>query len=194
MVKPRVTDNTKIADAIAADAALLERLVALHPTFKRLRNPLVRRPMGRLVTLGDAARITGVALGELLAVAGAPPPEGGEEPAPDDATARPAWLEALDLEGAERLDVRPLLATGEEPLGLVLKRAAEIPPGGVLVIEVPFDPAPLRRVLEGKGFSADAERLAKEHWRVVFRRDREAAPPAAAPGKIELEATAVIPQ
>ncbi len=140
MVKPRVTDNTKIADAIAAEPALLERLVALHPTFKRLRNPLVRRPMGRLVTLGDAVRITGVALGELLAVAGAPAPEGGERTPPglDDETARPGWLDALDLEGAER--------------------------------------------------------LAEDHWRVVFRRDREAAPPAAAPGKIELEATAVIPQ
>ncbi len=178
MIKPRVSAETKIADAIAADPALLERLVALHPTFKRLRNPLVRRTMGRLVTLGDAARITGVALGEVLAVAGAEPP------ASDDATAppaRPAWLDALDLEGAERLDVRPLLATGEEPLGLVLKRAAGIAPGGVLVIEAPFDPAPLRRVLSGKGFAAHAERLAEDHWRVVFRRDREAAP-AAQPG------------
>ncbi len=183
MVEPKITAETKIADAIAADPALLERLVALHPTFKRLRNPLVRRTMGRLVTLGDAARITGVALGELLAVAGAHPPEGGERtpPAPDDESARPAWLEALDLAGAERLDVRPLLATGEEPLGLVLKRAAGIAPGGVVVIEAPFDPAPLRRVLGNKGFSGHAERLAEEHWRVVFRRDREAAP-AAQPG------------
>lgn len=181
MVIPRVTANTKIADAIAAEPALLERLVALHPTFKRLRNPLVRRTMGRLVTLGDAARITGVALGELLAVAGAEPPDAGKRTPPAAETARPAWLDALDLEGAERLDVRPLLATGEEPLGLVLKRAAGIAPGGLLVIEAPFDPAPLRRVLEGKGFSAHAERLAVEHWRVVFRRDREAAP-AAAPG------------
>ncbi len=175
MVKPSVSAETKIADAIAADAALLERLVALHPTFKRLRNPLVRRTMGRLVTLGDAARITGVALGELLAVAGAEPP------APDAETTPPGWLDALDLEGAARLDVRLLLATGEEPLGPILKRAAGIAPGGVLVIEAPFDPAPLRRVLGGKGFSAHAERLAEEHWRVVFRRDSEAAP-AAEPG------------
>jgi len=181
MARPGVTAETKIADAIAADPALLERLVALHPTFKRLRNPLIRGTMGRLTTLGEAARVAGVPLGELLAVAGAPPPGSVEQAPPADDNARPAWLETLDLEGAERLDVRPALAQGEEPLGLILKRAAGIAPGGVLVIEAPFDPAPLRRVLGRKGFSAHAERLAEDHWRVAFRRDREAAP-AAAPG------------
>jgi hypothetical protein len=181
MVKPNVTADTKIADAIAADPSLVERLAALHPTFKRLKNPLIRRTMGRLTTLGDAARVAGVPLGELLAVAGAHRPEAGDRPPPAAETARPAWLDGLDLEGAERLDVRPLLATGEEPLGPILKRAAGIAPGGVLVIEAPFDPAPLRRVLGNKGFSAHAERLAEDHWRVVFRRDREAVP-AAEPG------------
>lgn len=78
----------------------------------------------------------------------------------------PEWL-ALTLE-AQPLDVRPLLAAGEDPLRVILEAADAIDFGGVLVIDAPFNPSPLRRILAVRGFSSYGRRLAQGHWRVFF--------------------------
>ncbi|HIJ62058.1 MAG TPA: DUF2249 domain-containing protein [Rhodospirillaceae bacterium] len=69
------------------------------------------------------------------------------------------------------IDVRPLLAQGTDPLQTVLERTASLAAGGVLVLDAPFDPLPLRRLLAGKGFSSEARRLGDGHWQVTCRRD-----------------------
>ena len=81
----------------------------------------------------------------------------------------PEWL-ALALE-APPLDVRPLLATGEDPLMALLSAADSVEFGGVLVVDAPFNPSPLRRVLAARGFSSYGRRLSQGHWRVFFRLD-----------------------
>jgi uncharacterized protein (DUF2249 family) len=86
-----------------------------------------------------------------------------------DQAGPPAWLaQALD---AEPLDVRCLLAVGEDPFQVVMRAAAPLQSGDVLVIDAPFNPSPLRRVLAGRGFSSYARKLAEGHWRVFFHLD-----------------------
>lgn len=51
------------------------------------------------------------------------------------------------------LDVRPVLAMGEEPFGAILAAADVVPEGGVLELTAPFEPMPLYRVLSGRGFA-----------------------------------------
>ena len=68
-------------------------------------------------------------------------------------------------------DVRPILAGGEDPLSVLMERAASVGTGGVLVIDAPFNPAPLRRALGKQGFSSYARLLDEGHWRIFFRRD-----------------------
>ncbi|WP_254430910.1 DUF2249 domain-containing protein [Magnetospirillum sp. LM-5] len=81
----------------------------------------------------------------------------------------PGWLaQALD---APILDVRPSLADGEDPLGLILDAAERVEFGGFLVIDAPFNPSPLRRVLAARGFSSYGRRLTSAHWRVFFHMD-----------------------
>lgn len=97
---------------------------------------------------------------------------------------RPACVGAADTAAATHLDVRDMIAGGEEPFDLIMRTAREIPAGGVLVIEAPFDPAPLRRVLGKQGFTDHAEEIGPDHWRVWFRRGErrpEEAAPAAPP-------------
>ena len=81
----------------------------------------------------------------------------------------PAWLaQALD---AAVLDVRPSLVAGEDPLGLLLTAADAVGFGGFLVVDAPFNPSPLRRVLAARGFSSYGRRLGPAHWRVFFHMD-----------------------
>jgi uncharacterized protein (DUF2249 family) len=79
-----------------------------------------------------------------------------------------------------QLDVRPLLASGEEPFRVIMKAVEQVPPGGVLVLDAPFDPAPLRRLLGSRGFTLEMEELAEDHFRIRFTRPGAPEPAAVA--------------
>lgn len=62
--------------------------------------------------------------------------------------------------------------------------ASPLPVGAGLIIEAPFHPVPLRRVLGEQGFETFAEQLAAGHWRVWCLRLRQQVA-ASAPTPIE---------
>lgn len=66
------------------------------------------------------------------------------------------------------LDVRPMLAAGEEPFDAILGAARAVPTGGVLEIVAPFEPAPLYAVLGGMGFAHRTEPLEGGAFAVRF--------------------------
>jgi len=81
----------------------------------------------------------------------------------------PDWLaEALE---AEPFDVRPILADGEDPFSRLTERADAVEVGGTMVVDAPFNPIPLRRMLASRGFSSYGRRLSAAHWRIYFRHD-----------------------
>ncbi|MDO8605414.1 MAG: DUF2249 domain-containing protein [Phaeospirillum sp.] len=81
----------------------------------------------------------------------------------------PEWLaSALDC---QPVDVRGLLAEGTDPFSAIMEAAAGVEFGGFLVIDAPFNPSPLRRVLAGRGFSSYGRKLSEGHWRVFFHQD-----------------------
>ncbi|MGE5504785.1 MAG: DUF2249 domain-containing protein [Actinomycetota bacterium] len=85
----------------------------------------------------------------------------------------PEWLAlAMDVPA---FDVRPALAQGGDPFSAIMERAEGVGFGGVFVVDAPFNPSPLRRILAGCGFSSFGRKLAEGHWRVYFHRDGGAA-------------------
>lgn len=86
-----------------------------------------------------------------------------------DSSMPPSWL---SLAGdCQRIDVRPMLANGDDPLMVLLSASSEIPDGGMMVVEAPINPWPLRSLLAGQGFSSYGQCLGPSHWRVTFHRD-----------------------
>jgi hypothetical protein len=92
--------------------------------------------------------------------------------------ATPAAPEERASESEVHVDARPLLAQGREPFSVLMAAAERVAPGGLLVVDAPFDPLPLKRLLGGKGFSHVTEEVAPDHFRIRFSR---AAAPAPAP-------------
>jgi len=83
----------------------------------------------------------------------------------------PSLPETISADAPVALDVRPLLVQGIDPFDTVIAAAARIDPGGVLSIDAPFNPVPLRRALAARGFSSRARKLEEGRWRVVFLHD-----------------------
>lgn len=177
----RFSGRTRVVDVLAADPDAIDRLVSLHPLFQRLRDVEIRRSIGDLVTLAEAAEIVGVPLSDVLLAANARSPAacwGAYRDAPEEE--RPQWMDRFDGQAVRCIDVHPLIGQGREPFSHVLTCAAAISDGSGFVLQVPFNPLPLREVLGRKGFVSFAEREAADRWRIFFLRKPGEREPAAA--------------
>ena len=158
---------------------LLDVLVAYTPTFEKLRNPLLRRTIGRMATLAQAARMGNVDLGDLLHTLRAAANE-DVLVAPGDASAMealsaarpepPRWLDEAKI--SVRLDVRPLQARGESPLPAIMSAARDVAQGEILYLRNTFEPLPLYEALGKKGFQAWARSVEGQvdDWQIYFYR------------------------
>lgn len=63
---PEITPETRLAALLEALPELEETLYALSPTYKKLKNPVLRKTVGRVATLRQVARVGDVPLGRLI--------------------------------------------------------------------------------------------------------------------------------
>lgn len=166
-----ITPETRVGELLEAYPFLEAKLVELSPAFRKLRNPVLKRTVARVTTLRHAAKVGGVGLGrminELRAAAGIE--ASFDEGAPSGENRQPpAWFPTRRVEG--RLDVRPLLESGEHPLGKVLAELARLAPGAVCEVTAPFVPAPLIDVARQRGLEAWWEEAGPEVVKVYFYR------------------------
>jgi uncharacterized protein (DUF2249 family) len=166
--------STKLNTVLERYPDLVDVLVELSPAFRQLRNPILRRVQARLVTVAHAARIAGLEPTALVltlnAAAGiaAPTDRAAAEPSPSAAAI--SWPE--DAPVAVELDVRPMLARGEEPFGTIVREAARTPVGQIFRLRAPFEPFPLYDALAKQGFGAASRQLGPNDWEVSFLRER----------------------
>ncbi|MBI3886500.1 MAG: DUF2249 domain-containing protein [Opitutae bacterium] len=67
-------------------------------------------------------------------------------------------------------DVRPLLASGVEPLPEIRKRVDALEAGHGLTLIAPFMPAPLIELLKSEGFESTMEHRHDGSWSINFWR------------------------
>lgn len=80
------------------------------------------------------------------------------------------------------LDVRPILAAGGQPMQAILAAVGQLVPGQALRLIAPFRPEPLFKMLEKKGFAAEATDQPNGDCEVLFRpRPTEEVPAEPAP-------------
>lgn len=72
------------------------------------------------------------------------------------------------------LDVRPILARGEEPLGPIMAAADALAEGQTLRLLAPFRPVPLFRVMARRGYVHRESRLDGSDWQIDFSRPPQA--------------------
>ena len=81
------------------------------------------------------------------------------------------------------LDVRPMLASGEEPFSAIMQAADALGPDQTLRLIAPFRPVPLIGVMRQRGFSFAERPLGGQVWQVDF-----SPPPGALSAGSSLEA------
>jgi uncharacterized protein (DUF2249 family) len=69
------------------------------------------------------------------------------------------------------LDVRPILARGEEPFDTIMATVSQLEPGEPLELFTPFEPVPLFSVLGAQGFHHEAYPIGNGDYRVLFQKE-----------------------
>ena len=73
------------------------------------------------------------------------------------------------------LDVRPMIARGEEPFSKIMALVAGTAPGEGFTIVSPFIPAPLIEKLQSEGYTARPEHRSDGGWQTQFHRPKNPA-------------------
>jgi len=169
--RPAITPDLKIGQLLEAYPELEDELIAVAPTFEKLRNPVLRRTVAKITTLQQAAAVGGVSLGELIGrlrrAAGLDEPwQDGDAAA--EAGNKPAWVDGVEVVSTR--DARPEIERGEHPLPMVMAAVRDLQPGQAYVLITPFVPAPMIDKITEMGFLTWTEQAGPEEFRTVFAR------------------------
>ncbi|HEV2483018.1 MAG TPA: DUF2249 domain-containing protein [Puia sp.] len=175
-----INANTKIATILRQNPAAMEAIIALSPKFSRLRNPILRRLMAGRTTIAMASRIGGCTVDDFftsLAKLGFVVDRENKEEDPGVADHRPPGPPLLQHLGPDQvleLDVRPLIAAGNDPLKAILEKIRMLEPGMVLKIINSFTPLPLIALLSKKGFRSWTDNIEEDVVNTYFLLDEQA--------------------
>ncbi len=146
--------NTKIATVIKQHPEAIEAIISISPKFEKLRNPLLRKIMAGRTSLAMAAKVGGCNVDDFfqkLKPLGFTI-ESDVLPVIEKHAPVPDFIHTIREEQLVELDVRPVIAAGDDPLSLILDKAKSIKAGQILKIINTFAPVPLIPLLEKKGF------------------------------------------
>jgi uncharacterized protein (DUF2249 family) len=151
--------NTKIAAIIKQHPGALEAIISISPKFEKLRNPILRKLMAGRASISMACNMAGCSIDSFY---DALKPLGFEidefiKPVAVKRKELPSFLTTLQQDNLIALDVRPLLASGKDPLTMITEKVKTIKAGEVLKIINTFEPLPLMKLLEKQGFEMYAD-------------------------------------
>lgn len=183
-----VAATDRVSDVLARDESLIDVFVRQAPHFAKLRNRALRRVMGRLVTVEQAARTAAIpaavlvrALNDALGIVASP--SGGAQPLsnPDaNASDNRSRVHPPNAPVVE-IDVREDLRSGHEPFSKIMTAVGGLAGNAVLHVRTIFEPAPLYTVLAKRGLTHEAHAYAPDDWSVWFWKQIVPPIPAAPP-------------
>jgi uncharacterized protein (DUF2249 family) len=156
-----INANTKIGAILKHNPAALEAIVSISPKFEKLRNPLLRKLMAGRASVSMASKIGGCRIDDFFEKL---------KPLGFDADSSvaivieakknvPVFIRSLTPEQVIILDVRPVLASGQDPLRIILEKIKTLESNQVLKIQNSFEPTPLMHLLEKQGFESYAHEV-----------------------------------
>lgn len=164
-MKPlRINETTRISELIKANPLVIETLAEFNPHFNKLKNPILRNLLAKRVSILDACRIGGCKPAEFLDKMASIGFEIESSETSMSDVGRGS-LEVPDLMAVRKvieLDVRPVLAKGDDPLKLILKISKDLKPDECLKVINTFEPTPLISLLGKQGYKSWTERPAED--------------------------------
>jgi uncharacterized protein (DUF2249 family) len=154
----KINRHTKISVLIKNNQGAIEAIASINPHFNKLRNPILRRVLAPRVTIADAARIGKCTVKDMmdaLESIGFEVEDTVAQLANTDASINISVVPStVDVSKLRVLDVRPILDSGKDPFKRIMEEVSHLPEGHTLEVINSFEPTPLIRILEKKGYKS----------------------------------------
>jgi uncharacterized protein (DUF2249 family) len=154
----KVTAETKISELIRHNPDCIEAIATINKHFEKLRNPILRRVMAGRVTINDAAKIGNTTVEKFFEVLSTLGFYCETKPQLKEEIQKPAFLSEAKEGNTIILDVRGFIDSKIDPFLKIIKTTEEMPEGSILLLINSFEPLPLIKLLNKKGFEGYAER------------------------------------
>jgi hypothetical protein len=156
--KMNITPETKIGKLLEYYPQLEDELISISPAYSKLKNPILRKTVGKVASLRQVAEVGEIPVADLInrlrkhvGIC--------EEFVADNKTAKnaekPDWIKSDKT--AKTLDARPIIESGGHPLEPVMKELAELENDQIYELITPFVPSPLLDVVRNKGYQVWSE-------------------------------------
>ncbi len=140
-----ITPETKISKLLDHYPQLESVLIEITPTFKKLKNPVLRKTIARVTTIRQAAKIGEISVSEIInrlrREVGINDFFEDEQESDVSSEKTPDWIDAKKV--VKTINARPILDRGEEPVTIVIKEIKKLNAGEILKLENTFLPEPL---------------------------------------------------
>ena len=148
-----ITPKTRVGELLDTYPELEPVLMDLAPAFKKLRNPVLRRTVGKVATLQQAAALGNVSLSEIINTlrleVGQALFEGTDIPAEINEK-EPDWFTEEKIK--VRFDATPVINAGQNPMQEILNKLDKISQEEIFMLITPFIPAPIIELIGKKGY------------------------------------------
>ena len=172
-----INANTKIGALIRANKNALDAIISISPRFDKLKNPVLRKIVAARTSIAAAAKIGGCQVGDFFNVLKPLGFEIDESLSVEKTNPgnRPGYLARMEPSQVSELDVRPILAKGEDPLALIMQKIKWLKPNQALKIINSFYPEPLVNLLRKQGYETWYEEINPDHFETWFFRKESSA-------------------
>ena len=149
-----ISPKTRVGELLDNYPELEPVLMGLSPAFKKLKNPVLRKTVGKVATLQQAASLGSVSVSELVntlrSAVGQELFE-GELSGENINYAKPDWFDPGKVKVS--FNASPLINSGENPMQEILAQLEKTPRGEIFILTTPFLPAPIIELISKKGYS-----------------------------------------
>ncbi len=167
-----ITPKTRVGELLEIYPSLEPVLIELAPAFRKLKNPVLRKTVGKVATLQQAAAVGNLPVAEIInTLRAAIGQELSNEVDIKDGInyARPAWLDEEKV--LVRFNATPIINSGENPMQEALRHLEKTGSEGIFMLTSPFVPAPIIELISKKGYSHFCHQINQEECHTYFLKD-----------------------
>lgn len=162
-----ITPKTKIDTLLKTFPKLEAYLMTLHPKYKNLKNPILRRTIAKIATLSQVARIGGFNRLELVNLLRK---EVGQHPLADESIDELTLSSDIPSQTPKvELDVKAILAEEGNPLKELHQALAKLEVNDVVLLKSDFEPAPLIDTISKEGHKVSMKQEGSNYFTYVVK-------------------------
>ena len=148
-----INSQTKIGELLEVYPQLEDTLLALSPSFAKLKNPILRKTIGRIASLRQVADIGNIEIGELVNTLRKAIGEDTIDtsiPTENSSEMKPKWIDESEL--AITFDATEIIESGGNPMSEIIAQAKSLSHNQTMLLITPFKPIPILEILEVKNY------------------------------------------